>query len=189
MNEGLERREPGLAAIVTLASSLDYTSSKSALKLLVPLADPTEVLNVPIIPLGALVAASYPLTSHAPYALAWLNEMISATDMMHPDQLKKLVQTSFCNIPAKLLLQLTTAFQERGLRDRSGKIFYKDHLHKSSVPVLALAGDVDRICPPDAVYETVKLIPENLVSYKVFGDADGPHYAHYDLVGGHMVRQ
>ncbi|CAN4121031.1 unnamed protein product [Withania somnifera] len=184
---GLERREPGLAAIVTLASSLDYTSSKSALKLLVPLADPTEVLNVPIIPLGALVAASYPLTSHAPYALAWLNEMISATDMMHPDQLKKLVQTSFCNIPAKLLLQLTTAFQERGLRDRSGKIFYKDHLHKSSVPVLALAGDVDRICPPDAVYETVKLIPENLVSYKVFGDADGPHYAHYDLVGGHMA--
>lgn len=56
------------------------------------------------------------------------------------------------NIPAKLLLQMTTAFQERGLRDRSGKIFYKDHLHKSSVPVLALAGDQDQICPPEAVY-------------------------------------
>ncbi|MCD7456465.1 hypothetical protein HAX54_031861 [Datura stramonium] len=170
----LEGREPGLAAIVTLASSLDYTSSKSALKLLVPLADPAQVLNVPVIPLGALLAAAYPLTSRAPYALAWLNEMISATDMMHPDQLKKL---------------LTTAFQERGLRDRSGKIFYKDHLHKSSVPVLALAGDLDQICPSEAVYETVKLIPENLVNYKVFGEADGPHYAHYDLVGGHMAAE
>lgn len=84
---------------------------------------------------------------------------------------------------------MTTAFQERGLRDRSGKIFYKDHLHKSRVPVLALAGDRDQICPPEAVYETVKLIPENLVKYKVFGDADGPHYAHYDLVCGHMAAE
>ncbi|KAK4731791.1 hypothetical protein R3W88_024779 [Solanum pinnatisectum] len=189
VNEALEGRKPGLAAIVTLASSLDYTSSKSALKLLVPLADPAQVLNVPVIPLGTLVAAAYPLTSRAPYALAWLNEMISATDMMHPDQMKKLVGSSFCNIPAKLLLQMTTAFQERGLRDRSGKIFYKDHLHKSRVPVLALAGDLDQICPPEAVYETVKLIPEKLVKYKVFGDADGPHYAHYDLVCGHMAAE
>ncbi|XP_060181073.1 uncharacterized protein LOC132610736 [Lycium barbarum] len=185
----LEGREPGLAAIVTVASSLDYTSSKSALKLLVPLADPAQVLNVPVIPLGTLVAAAYPLTSRAPYILAWLNEMISATDMMHPDSLKRLVRNSFCNIPAKLLLQLATAFQEGGLRDRSGKIFYKDHLHKSSVPVLALAGDRDQICPPEAVYETLKLIPENLVNYNVFGDADGPHYAHYDLVGGHMATE
>lgn len=55
-------------------------------------------------------------------------------------------------IPVKLLLQLTTAFKEGGLRDRSGTFFYKDHLHQSTVPVLALAGDRDLICPPDAVY-------------------------------------
>ena len=55
-------------------------------------------------------------------------------------------------VPAKLLLQLTTAFQKGGLCDRSGTFFYKDHLHKTNVPVLALAGDQDRICPPDAVF-------------------------------------
>lgn len=55
-------------------------------------------------------------------------------------------------VPAKLLLQLTTAFREGGLRDRSCQFFYKDHLHKSNVPVLALAGDRDLICPPEAVY-------------------------------------
>lgn len=54
-------------------------------------------------------------------------------------------------IPAKLLLQLTTAFKEGGLRDRSGTYLYKDHLHKSNVPILALAGDKDSICPPEAV--------------------------------------
>ncbi|CAN1311815.1 hypothetical protein LINPERPRIM_LOCUS28471, partial [Linum perenne] len=47
---------------------------------------------------------------------------------------------------------LTTAFQEGGLRDRTGTFFYKKHLPKSNVPVLALAGDQDLICPPAAAY-------------------------------------
>lgn len=118
-------------------------------------------------------------------------------------------------------MQLTTAFQEGGLRDRNGTFFYKHHLHKSNVPVLAIAGDRDVVCPPEAVYgriiidiisassisklssniifvsfsvfdvfneaETVKHIPGNLVTYKVFGEPDGPHYGHYDLVGGPSV--
>ncbi|XAR72310.1 hypothetical protein NMG60_11018904 [Bertholletia excelsa] len=184
---GFEGREPGLAAVVTLASSLDYTSSNSSLKLLLPLADPAQALNVPVVPLGALLAAAYPLSSHPPYVLSWLNSMISAEDMMHPELLKKLVLNNFCTIPAKLILQLTTAFREGGLCNRSGTFFYKDHLYKSKVPVLALAGDRDLICPPEAVYDAVKLIPEDLVTYKVFGEPEGPHYAHYDLVGGRLA--
>lgn len=54
-------------------------------------------------------------------------------------------------IPAKLLLQLTTAFRERGLCNRNGTFFYKEHLHKSNIPILAVAGDKDLICPPEAV--------------------------------------
>ncbi|KAK1425679.1 hypothetical protein QVD17_21034 [Tagetes erecta] len=184
---GSEGKDPGLAAIVTLASSLDYASSKSTLKLLLPLADPAQALNVPIVPLGAMLTAAYPLTSRLPYILSWLNDMISAHDMMHPDLLKKLVLNSFCSIPAKLLLQLASALRERGLSDRSGTFFYKDHIHKINVPVLAVAGDQDAICPPEAVRETVKLIPENLVTYKLFGESDGPHYAHYDLVVGRLA--
>ncbi|XP_076947252.1 uncharacterized protein LOC143619129 [Bidens hawaiensis] len=184
---GYEGRDPGLAAVVTLASSLDYTSSKSSLKLLLPLVDPAQILNVPIVPLGAMLTAAYPLTSRPPYVLSWLNHMITARDMMHPDLLKKLVLNNFCTIPAKLLLQLASAFRERGLCDRSGTFFYQDHINKINVPVLAIAGDRDAICPPEAVKETAMLIPENLVTYKVFGEPDGPHYAHYDLVGGRLA--
>lgn len=36
--------------------------------------------------------------------------------------------------------------------------------------------------------ETVKLIPERLVTYKVLGEPGGPHYGHYDLVAGRLVR-
>ncbi|KAJ0247978.1 Alpha/beta hydrolase family protein [Hirschfeldia incana] len=182
-----EGREPCLAAVATLASSLDYTTSDSALKLLIPLADPAQALSVPVVPLGALLAAAYPLSSRPPYVLSWLNDLISATDMMHPEQLEKLVLNNFCTIPAKLLIQLTTAFRAGGLRDRSGKFYYKDHLSGTSVPVLALAGDRDLICPPVAVEDTAKLFPENLVTYKELGEPDGPHYAHYDLVGGRLA--
>ncbi|KAL9317174.1 hypothetical protein ACSQ67_013691 [Phaseolus vulgaris] len=176
---GSEGKEPNLAAVVTLASSLDYTSSKSTLKLLLPLADPAQALNVPVVPLGAMLAAAYPLS--------WLNTLISAEDMMDPDLLKRLVLNNFCTIPAKLILQLTTAFRERGLCNRNGTFFYKDHLHKSNTPILAIAGDRDLICPPEAVEETVKVIPEHLVTYEVFGEPGGPHYAHYDLVGGRLA--
>lgn len=186
---GSEGRMCNLAAVVTLASSLDYTSSKSTLKLLIPLADPAQALNVPAIPLGKLLAAAYPLSSSPPYVFSWLNNMISAQGMMHPELLRKLVLNNFCTIPAKLLLQLTTAFKEGGLRDRSGTYLYKDHIHKSNVPILALAGDQDLICPPEAVEETVKVIPEHLVTYKVLGESGGAHYAHYDLVGGRMAAE
>ncbi|PUZ55253.1 hypothetical protein GQ55_5G197500 [Panicum hallii var. hallii] len=181
---GFEGAEPELAAIVTLASSVDYTTSNSSLKLLLPLADPAEMLRVPAIPLGALLSTTYPISSRAPYILSLLRSQISAKEMMDPELLSKLILNNFCTVPAKVLLQLTTAFRDGGLCNRNGTFFFKEHLHKIKVPVLALAGDEDLICPPEAVYETVKLIPQHLVTYKVFGAPEGPHYAHYDLVGG-----
>ncbi|KAG9449582.1 hypothetical protein H6P81_009547 [Aristolochia fimbriata] len=179
--------DPGLSAVVTLASSLDYTSSRSSLKLLLPLADPAQALNVPVVPLGVLMAAAYPLASRPPYVLAWLSPQVSADDMMHPELFERLVLKNFCTIPAKLLLQLTTAFRTGGLCDRNGNFFYKNHLSKTNVPVLALAGDQDLICPPEAVYETVEVLPQHLVTYKLFGQPSGPHYGHYDLVGGRLM--
>ncbi|XVF84748.1 hypothetical protein PTKIN_Ptkin17bG0063700 [Pterospermum kingtungense] len=183
---GSERSESRLKAVVTLASSLDYRSSKP-LKFLLPLVDPAQALNVPAVPLGTIMAASYPLSSRPPYIFAWINDLISTEDMMRRELLEKLVLNNFCTIPTKLIYQLTTALGEKGLCNRSGEFFYKDHLHKSNVPVLAIAGDQDQICPPEAVEETVKLFPENLITYKIFGEPQGPHYAHYDLVGGRLA--
>lgn len=44
--KGSERRDHGLASIVTLASSLDYASSKSTLKLLLPLVSALNRLSL-----------------------------------------------------------------------------------------------------------------------------------------------
>ncbi|PRQ15991.1 putative serine aminopeptidase, S33, alpha/Beta hydrolase [Rosa chinensis] len=175
-------QDSGFASVVTLGSSLDYRPSKSSLKLFLPLADPAQVVNVPV-PFGAIYTAVHHLVSGTP-VLSWLKPQVSAQDLMDPELYEKLILNNFGTVPAKLLLQLATVFQEGGLRDRSGTFFYKEHLCKSNVPILALGGDQDLICPPEAVYETVKVIPEQLVTFKVLGELGGPHYAHYDLVGG-----
>ncbi|XP_057733592.1 uncharacterized protein LOC130948751 [Arachis stenosperma] len=184
---GFDGQDPRLVSVVTLASSLDYTPSRSSLKFLLPLAKPAQALNVPVIPVGPLMATAYPFAKFPPYMLSWLKSQISAQDMMNQKLFDRLVLNNFCTVPSKLLLQLTTAFQKGGLRDRNGTFYYKDHLGKSKIPVLAVAGDQDLICPPEAVYDTAKLFPKDLVTYKVFGEAGGPHYGHYDLVGSHLV--
>lgn len=122
----------GLAAIVTLAASVDYTTSKSSLKLLLPLvsgvksfidtddflrafqsmeeltkakfvvqADPAQALNVPVVPLGALMTAAYPLSSRPPYVLSWINSQVSAQDMMLPELYEKLVLNNFCKYASR----------------------------------------------------------------------------------------
>ena len=68
----------------------------SSINSFVTQADPAQALNVPVVPLGALLAAAYPLSSGPPYVLSWLNYLISAEDMMHPKLLKKLVLNNFC---------------------------------------------------------------------------------------------
>lgn len=59
-------------------------------------ADPAQALNVPVVPLGSILSAAYPLSSRSPYVLSWLHGLISAEEMMHPELLKKLVLYNFC---------------------------------------------------------------------------------------------
>jgi len=171
-----------LAGAVTVASSLDYGVSDTSLKHLLPLADPAVLFNVPVIPLGALMSALHPLVSRPPYALSYLGYQVSARQMMDPALFKKLVLNNFCTVPVKLLLQLATVFQPGGLRDRSGTVIYKDGLKSCKVPVLAIAGDLDLICPPPAVLDTIKAFPGATVTYKLFGGKHERHYGHYDLL-------
>ncbi|XP_022137193.1 uncharacterized protein LOC111008720 isoform X1 [Momordica charantia] len=179
--------DPQLASVVTLGSSLDFRPSNSSLRLLLPLRDPLQAFNVPAFPIGPLLGIAHPLASRPPYILSWLKGQISAGDMLHPTLLEKLVLDGYESVPSKVLVQLSTVFEEGGLRDRNGMFQYKDHLCQSNIPILALAGDQDIICPPEAVYETVKQIPWRYVSYKVLGKPGGPHYAHYDIVGSRLA--
>jgi pimeloyl-ACP methyl ester carboxylesterase len=180
------RAEHGLKAAVTVASSLEYGMSDSSLKLLIPFASPAQLLNIPVVPLGVMMSAVTPLISKAPYPLAWIGYHVSAKGMMDEELFQKLVLTNFCTIPMKLLHQLKSAFDRGGLQNRDGSVSYKDLLKDCEVPVMAIAGDRDLICPPSAVIDTVEVFP-NGVTYKEFGDQER-HYSHYDLLCGRTAK-
>ena len=59
-------------------------------------ADPAEAINIPAIPIGALLATMHPLASRPLFLLSWLNSQISAQDMMLPEMFDKLVLKNFC---------------------------------------------------------------------------------------------
>jgi pimeloyl-ACP methyl ester carboxylesterase len=73
------------------------------------------------------------------------------TILSFPWKLSQQMDGNAGTIPMKLLLHLTTVFQPGGLRNRTGSVLYKEGLQKCQVPVLAIAGDHDMICPPPAV--------------------------------------
>lgn len=186
----IREERAGIAGAVALASSLDYGVSDTSLKMLLPLTDPAQMLNVPVIPLGALMSAIHPLATRPPYALAYLGYQVSARQMMEPDLFKKLVCNNFCTIPVKLLLQLATVFKPGGLQNREGSVKYMDRLRSCKVPVLAIAGDEDLICPPIAVTDTLKAFPQDTVTYKLFGGGeDERHYGHYDLLCARTAKE
>lgn len=58
-------------------------------------AEPTRALNIPVIPVGPLMATVHPLASYPPYVLSWLNSQISAQDMMDQKLFEKLVLNNF----------------------------------------------------------------------------------------------
>lgn len=74
-------------------------------------ADPAQALSVPVVPLGALLIAAYEVSSRSPYALTWLNTLISAEGMMDPDLFKRLVMNNFCKFLSRRNLKISVYHQ------------------------------------------------------------------------------
>ncbi|PNX86436.1 hypothetical protein L195_g042514, partial [Trifolium pratense] len=92
---GFDGKDSEFASVVTLASSLDYTPSRTSLNWLLPLVEPIQALNVPAIPVGPLIASVYPLARYPPYVLSLLNSQTSAQNMMDQKLYEKLVLNNF----------------------------------------------------------------------------------------------
>lgn len=71
-----------------------------------------------------------------------------------------------------LLHQLRSAFESGGLKNRDGSVFYKDLLKDCEVPVMAIAGNRDLICPTSAVIGKIvrSLIVLLIISISALGN-------------------
>jgi UDP-N-acetylglucosamine--N-acetylmuramyl-(pentapeptide) pyrophosphoryl-undecaprenol N-acetylglucosamine transferase len=104
---GFKGMDSGLAGVTTLASTFDYSSSGTLLKYLLPMKEPAQAINLPIMPIDTMLAMAHPLMCRPPYSLSWLTANISAPQMMDPEVIEKLVLNSLCKYK---LLNIVSTF-------------------------------------------------------------------------------
>lgn len=170
---------------VAVGASLDYTGSSSWFHRVDQLAFLRAVLRA--VPIGFFAAVTSPLAARGPSRLDEFNIHWGNID---PPLYRRLNAIGFHTVSAKVLAQLATAFRPGGLRDGRGAP-YVDGLGDTTLPILAVAGTVDRQCPPAAARQTLEAVGHDDTRLAVFGEAHGhgDDYAHIDLLLGLRARE
>lgn len=170
---------------VTVGSALDYSASPSGFHSMLPLA--SVLARVPAVPIG--VVARLASLSGGRLGDPWERFNVWSSNV-EPSVWRRLCRRGFHTVSAPVMTQLASAMRPGGLRSRDGATFYLDGLAGASSPVLALAGDRDAQCPPDAARRTVEALGSPRAQLRVFGRDHGhtDHYGHFDLLIGRRAR-
>jgi alpha-beta hydrolase superfamily lysophospholipase len=172
-------------SVTTIGSSLDYSGTKSGFHSLYPLRSLLE--RIPFVPVGLLARATAGLVGRVETPFQRFNVWPSNID---PDHWRRVSRCGFHAVSAPVMAQLASAMRAGGLRSRDGSTAYLDGLASATAPVLAVAGDRDAQCPPDAAERTLAMLGSPRRELRVFGKSrgHGDHYGHFDLVIGRRAK-
>lgn len=170
-----------IRAGIAVGSSLDYSVGESDFHQLAQLLPLTRLL--PAIPFGPVAFWATPLTGRFPNRLEEFNVWPANVE---PYLARRLNASTFHPVSSPVLAQLASGIQKGGLRSRDGRVRYSDGLGKVTTPVLAIAGDRDRQCPPATAKATLEALGARGKALQVFGREQGhaSHYGHFDLLIG-----
>jgi pimeloyl-ACP methyl ester carboxylesterase len=177
----LARGGAGLRSGTTIGSSLDYYDTGSWFQPLTRLAPLTRYM--PAVPIGALQTLASPFGPREGNPLDEFNIWVSNTE---PRVWRKLQAIGWHSVSSPVLAQLATAFEPGGLRRATTDRRYLSDVGRAKVPVMAIAGSVDRQCPPSAAERTVDALSHPESRLATFGTIHGhqDEYGHFDLVMG-----
>jgi len=175
-----------LASMTAVGSSLDYSASDSGFHALAPLRALLD--RIPHVPVGLLAKASGALVGRASTPYEKFNVWATNTDLAH---WRRIATRGFHRVSSPVMAQLASAMQPGGLRSRDGSRSYVVALGDATTPVLALAGDRDPQCPPDAARRTLEAVGSKDKKLVVFGpnEGHGDHYGHFDLLIGRRAKE
>ena len=181
----LARGGDDLASGIAVGSSLDYSASKSWFHAIRRLLFLRAVL--PAVPIGFFSTLTAPFAGRTKNRVDEFNVWLSNVE---PRGYRRLCALCFHSVSTRVLAQLATAFEPGGLRSRDGSVRYLDGLAQVKTPVLAIAGTLDRQCPPDAAEGTIGALGCADKKLAVFGRAHGhgDDYGHFDLLVGRRAR-
>jgi polyhydroxyalkanoate synthase len=169
-----------LVTMTAVGSSLDYSGAKSGFHSIAPLRKLLD--RIPAVPVGLLARASSAFVGRVKTPFERFNVWSSNTD---PELWREVSSRGFHAVSPPVMAQLATAMQPGGLRARGGSA-YTSGLAGATTPVLAIAGERDPQCPPDAAARTLEAVGSKRRELVVFGRSHGhrDHYAHWDLLMG-----
>jgi alpha-beta hydrolase superfamily lysophospholipase len=178
----------GSADFVTMTavgSSLDYSGAPSGFHSLTPLKALLD--RIPVVPLRWLARASGTLVGKVATPYERFNVWASNTDLT---LWRRIAMEGFHSVSPPVMRQLATSMLAGGLRSSDGKIAYSAGLGAATAPVLALAGERDAQCPPDAARRTLEAVGSKRRELRVFGKSHGEvdDYGHFDLLMGRRAK-
>ena len=179
-------RSEDIRSGITVGSSLDYSRSRSGFKAVAPLRAVLDYL--PAVPMGLVAWLCGAVAGRVRTPFETFNIWSSNVD---PRLWARLCQSAFHTVSAPVLMQLATAMDPGGLLSLDGSMRYAQELAQIRAPMLSLAGDMDRQCPPDAARETLDALGSTRRELRVFGPDHGhaDHYGHFDLLMGRRVKE
>jgi pimeloyl-ACP methyl ester carboxylesterase len=178
----LARGGSGVRSLVTLGSGLDLSGARSGFRVFERYLSVLE--RLPAAPLGLLARAYAPFVGRR---RTWFERFNVWSSNCEPHVWRSICERGFHPVSAPVLVQLASVLEPGGLRSANGALAYLEALAAVRTPVLALAGDRDRQCPPDGPRSTVAALSSAAArELAVLGPESGAadHYGHFDLLIG-----
>ncbi len=173
-----------LRSAVTVGSSLDYSVGASGFHRLAPLSRLLQ--HIPAVPVHLVARASSRIASR----ISPFERFNVWSSNVHPEHWRRVCQHGFHPVAPPVMMQLASALGPGGLASQDGSRAYFSNLHEARAPVLALAGDMDRQCSPEAAEHTLSALGSPIRRLAMFGPAYGhaDHYGHFDLLIGRRAK-
>ena len=170
-----------IRSATAIASSLDYSDSKSAYHRLARLRKYTRIKSVYFI--MTLQKLEIPFVGRIANKV---ERFLFWEKNMNADLIRKFYAHCFCDISNPVLHQKATLFHKGGIRSADESISYFQGLKNIRTPMLSICGAKDSQCPPDATKKTHDAIEGCPKKFLEFGKAVGhkEEYGHFDLIVG-----
>ena len=118
-----------------------------------------------------------------------LDELLENPENLSPDAEVRMLRRGVSPLYLGEIAQFAASREDGEFRSTDGTVLYRERLEQIAVPMLFVAGRLDRIAPPDRVWSYFDAVGTEDKRFVVASVANGMHadYGHLDLgVGDHV---
>ncbi len=143
--------------------------------------------RLPFIPWRHTGRALAPFVPHARRIVeAALGDFLYNPENMDDETIATLLRNAVENFPTSLVLQAAEFYDTKHYQSYYRTFSFRDNLHRIEVPLLVIAGSIDRLTPPEDLRFVFDHVSSRDKEFVVIGRAQGAsaEYGHVDLILG-----